>query len=432
MPLRDIVLTAIIVAALPICLARPWIGVLVWSWIGYMNPHRLTWGFANSLPFAQAVAIATIAGLLFTKDRKPLPRVPEVYLLLALWGHFFVSTIVATYPEAAWEQFIKVSKILFMTILTIVLLQDVGRLRALFWVIGLSIGFYGLKGGVWAVMTGGQNQVLGPPGSFIAGNTEIGLALNMVLPVLLLLRREARNPLVRHGLLATFLFSVVGILITYSRGALLALVAVLAVLFLKSRAKLAVLLLVAVAVPLAASTLPDQWFHQMGTIAAYEQERSAMGRLQSWYVSYRIALDHPLFGAGFRPFTSEMYLRYMPDLPPRGADAHSIFFQVLAEHGFVGLGLYVGLIGSCALGLRRLIRRARNDPGSRWAYDAGSVLEACLVAYVVGGTFLSLSYFDLFYGFVAATIILKALVGRKTEPASAPQPVAARPGLVRR
>src|SRR6266571_2165848 len=173
MPIRDIILTAVILGLLPICLTRPWIGVLVWSWVGYMNPHRLTWGFATALPFAMLVAICTLAGLLFTRDKKPIPWVRETYLLAGLWIMFTITTIFAFYPDEAWEQWDKVSKVLLFTFITLKFFQDRTRLRYLFFVIALSIGFYGVKGGIWALFTGGMNRVYGPDSSFLGSNNSI-------------------------------------------------------------------------------------------------------------------------------------------------------------------------------------------------------------------------------------------------------------------
>ena len=62
--MRDIVLTLVIFGLLPFILRRPHIGVLVWTWIGFMNPHRLTWGFAYDMPFAMIVALVTLVSLL--------------------------------------------------------------------------------------------------------------------------------------------------------------------------------------------------------------------------------------------------------------------------------------------------------------------------------------------------------------------------------
>ena len=434
MPIRDISLTIIIFGLLPVCLARPWIGVLVWSWLGYMNPHRLTWVFAYDMPFAQMVALATIGGILFTKDWYPLPRIREVYLLLALWGIFFLSTLFAIEPDAAWDQFNKVSKILLMTFVTLLLFQDPKKLRLLIWVIALSIGFFGLKGGIWALLTSGEFLLHGPEGSFIMGNTALGLALNMVLPFFLFLRREETRPWLRHLLLAMFCFSIIGVLITYSRGAFLGLAVVLALLFLKGRSKLLVLPLLVAGLFLAPLVVPERWFEKMDTIRTYDEDQSAVGRLRAWQVSYRLALDHPVLGGGFEPFSPELYYRYLPDrllvTADIGTGAHSIFFQVLAEHGFTGLALYVGLILSTLLSLRRMIRMSRGDPSRRWIYNLAQMLEVSLFGYLVCGIFLSMSYFDLFYHLVVIVVILKKLdLVQAQEAAQASDLATARPAF---
>jgi probable O-glycosylation ligase (exosortase A-associated) len=407
--LRDLLLATVTFGSLPFCFLRPWIGILVWSWIGYMNPHRLTWGFLYSMPIAQIVALATIAGIPLSKERSALPRTAEVFFLSALWGLFLLSTLFAIYPESAWIQLDKVSKILFMTFLTLILFQDPRKLRILLWVIALSVGFFGLKGGIWAVLSGGQNQVLGPPGSFIEGNTEIGLALIMVLPILLFLSREAPRPWLRYPLHAMCGCSIIAILFTYSRGAFIGLGTILVVFALKSRVKVVALLLLIVVPYVAAPMLPEKWFNRMETIKTYEQDQSAVGRLVAWHVAYQLALDHPLLGAGFRPFTREIFQQYDQPNSKWEVDAHSIFFQILGEHGFTGLALYVGLILSTMMSLRRIIWLSRQDPAMRWMYHCAQMLETALIGYLVAGAFLSMSYFDLFYHLVAITILLKQL-----------------------
>jgi probable O-glycosylation ligase (exosortase A-associated) len=417
--MRDFAVTGIIFGLLPLCLARPWIGVLLWSWIGYMNPHRLAWGFARTMPFASIVAIVTLVGLVFTTERRPLPRTREVYLLLALWALFVITTVFAFNPNAAWAYLDKVSKILLITFVTMILFQDARKLRMLLYVIALSIGFFGLKGGIWALRTGGGNQVLGPPGSFIAGNTEMGLALNMVLPILLFLSRDEPRAWLRRLLRITFVFSIIASLITYSRGALLGLSVVLPLLFLKSRVKFVILplalVLAFVGRPLIQSVMPQHWLERMGTIETYEEDRSALMRLNSWYVSYRIALDHPFLGGGFKPFSEYIYRFYTPDVELNTTqDAHSIYFQVMAEHGFVGLGLYLALILSTLVTLRQVMARTRSDPGQRALYNMAQMLEVSLAGYLVSGAFLSMSYFDLFFHLVAIAAILKVLVSEAT------------------
>jgi probable O-glycosylation ligase (exosortase A-associated) len=343
-----------------------------------------------------------------------------VWILLALWLVFFLSTMFAIYPDDAWRQFSKVSKILLMTLVMLLLLQEDRKIRALIWVIGGSLAFFGIKGGLFAIATGGQYHVLGPPDSFIGGNTEIALALNMAIPLLVFLKRETQQPWVRRFLVLAIVLCPVAIVSTYSRGGFLGLAVVLSVLLLKSRRRVVVTLVVVGGLLIGQALIPEKWFQRMETIQTYEEDASAMGRIHAWNVAYRLASERPLLGAGFRPFTEETYHRFYPDASVVGADAHSIFFQVLGEHGFTGLTLFVALIAATFVRLRSIMRRARRDPDLRWIGNLAQMLEASLLAYVVSGLFLGLSYFDLFYTLVAVTVMLHGLVSR---PAPTAEPV---------
>ena len=410
--MRDFAVTAVILGLLPFSLIHPWIGILTWSWIGYMNPHRLTFGYAYDLPFGAVVMGATLLGLPFTKHRKGLPGSIEVFLLLALWGWFFITTMFAFYPAEAWIHFVKVSKILLGVFLTLVLFQDARRLQLLIWVIAGSIGFFGLKGGLFTLATGAQHSVLGPPDSFLEGNTEMGLALNMCIPLIVYLQRQEQRFWRRRALMAGSILCIIASLSTYSRGALLGLAVVVPMLFLKSRARLILLPLLIIAVTVLPAVMPAGWLNQMETIEGYKEDLSANQRLNSWFVSYELAKDNPVMGGGFRTFSEEIYNMYMPGYRFAGSehDAHSIYFQVLGEHGFTGLALFVGLLASTLVSLRRLVRQTRKNPEQQWICNCAQMVEVGVVGYVVSGTFLSMSYFDLFYHLVAITVLLKVLV----------------------
>lgn len=68
--MRDLLILALVVGGALMALARPWVGVMLWNWISLMNPHRLAWGFAYSMPVALIAGVATLLGLLFTKDKQ--------------------------------------------------------------------------------------------------------------------------------------------------------------------------------------------------------------------------------------------------------------------------------------------------------------------------------------------------------------------------
>ncbi len=67
--MRDIVLACIVFGSLPFILKRPFWGILMLAWLGYMNPHRLTWGFMFDMPVVSIVAVTTLGAMLASKGR---------------------------------------------------------------------------------------------------------------------------------------------------------------------------------------------------------------------------------------------------------------------------------------------------------------------------------------------------------------------------
>lgn len=411
MPLRDLVLTLTIVGLLPVCVVRPWVGILLWSWISYMNPHRLTWGFAYDMPFAMLVGACTLLGVPFARDRKPMLWTRETVLLLLLWGWFTVTTFAAMYPESAWTKWEDTSKTLLMALVAIPFLQDRRRLRLLVLVIGASLGFYGVKGGLFALVTGGKLMVLGPPGSFFEANTEVALVLNMSLPFSFFLAKDESRRWLRMVWRGVFVLTALAVPFTYSRGGFVGLVVVLAVLFVSAKGRV-IMLAVAVAGFLAfTSFAPQAFFDRIETLRNYEEDASANLRFMSWRLGWELAQDRP-FGGGFYAFRHrETYDIYLPEYPKSfGHDAHSIYFNLLGEHGWTGLGLFALLVASTLLSLQGIRRAGIRDPNLAWAGNYAKMVQASIATYLVTGAFLSVAYFDLAYQLFIFVIILKGMV----------------------
>jgi len=412
--MRDIALTAAIFALLPVCFARPWIGVLAWYWFGLMNPHLLTWGFARGLPFAMLIALATLTGALFARDRKSVPWNRELVLVLVLLGYFTFTTFFAWAPQAAWAYLEQLSKILLMTFVATVFIHGKQRVRALMLVIGLSIAFYGIKGAVVTVTTGGANKVQGPEAALIGGNTFLGLALNMVIPVLVSLARDERTKGVRAFLNFSAACCVISSVFTYSRGAVLGLAIVLPLLFFKNPRKAwgtMVFLLVAGLVTIAVA--PEALWKRTETIETYQQDRSAMQRIRSWGVAWNIAKDRPITGAGFNfeyfPDSARWFSYVEPGMEEYGPSthaAHSVYFQVLGQHGFVALGLYLLLLAFTLLSLTRIRKKGLKSGDTMWIATYAEGLRIGVLAWAISGAFLNAAYFDLYFIFVALTAIL--------------------------
>src|SRR5581483_1751578 len=105
---------------------------------------------------------------------------------------------------------------------------------------------------------------------------------------------------------------------------------------------------------------PQAWKERMDPTRPDAVDLSAQERLNSWAFSRALAADYPIAGGGFETFTPELFIRYAP----HGYDIHgphSVYFQLLAEHGFVGLGLYLTLVLSCFITVFQLLRGARRN-----------------------------------------------------------------------
>jgi probable O-glycosylation ligase (exosortase A-associated) len=414
--MRDYLLTLIVFGLVPMALWRPWIGVLAWYWIGLMNPHRLTWDFAYTMQFAAMIAVPTLLGLLLTRDRKPVPSTSEIWLMLILLACFAFTTPFAWAPSHAWPQLEKVAKIVLMTLVTTMLIFGRQRIRLLFLVVALSIGFYGVKGGIFTLRTGGGEMVQGPEGSFMEGNTFIGLALNMVIPVLVALALEEKNRWVRRGLYLMAALSVVASIFTYSRGAWLGLAAIAPFVLMQLPGKRIKVILVALALCGAAAApmiLPERVFTKADTLVNYESDCSANQRLMSWVVHWNIATTYPFTGAGFNfeESTNGRYLEFGTDkyahcFHAESSAAHNIYFQVLGQHGFITFAFWLLLLVVVQVKLTRLRRLARKSEQTAWMATYASGLQIGLVGYLVSGAFLSSAYFDLPWLYYALSVIM--------------------------
>jgi probable O-glycosylation ligase (exosortase A-associated) len=418
--MRDLLVTAIVFGALPFIFKRPWIGILLWSWLAYMNPHRQTWGFAYDFPFAFVTAVVTITAFLFSREKREMVWTRETILLLLFIGWMLFTNFFAFYPELAWAQWDKVWKIQLMVFLTVLLIKERQQLHWLIWIIALSLGYYGVKGGIFTIVHGGVYRVQGPAGTFFGGNNEMALVLVMLIPLIRYLHLQATQRWVRMGLAGAMVLSGVAAIGSQSRGGLVAMAAMALFLWFKSRYKLITTVYIAMAVTIIAAVMPQAWYDRMYTIQEYQHDGSALGRINAWHTAFNVAKDR-VTGGGFEMFQAPTFRQYAPE-PLRVHDVHSIYFEIMGEHGFIGFGMFMLLALFVWLRANQIIRVCKNDPERKWAADLAAMIQVSLVGYGAGGAFLGLAYFDLTYHLMIILVLAAKFSGvlDKT-PQAAPQ-----------
>ncbi len=406
--MRDLLVVMMVIGTVPLILRQAWIGVLVWSWISYMNPHRLTWGFAYDLPFAQIIAIVTFIAIFLNLEKRkwPMSALFGWWCVLILW--FNITTLDAYYPEYAISEWDRTIKIQLISLLTVYLISNKERLHYLLWTIVVSLGFYGVKGGIFSIINGGQYLVFGPQDSFIHDNNALALALIMTLPLMRYLHLTIENKYYRWGMVVSMGLTALSILSSHSRGGFLAAGCMVVYMWFKGRHKVATGLVLLAVLPILLLFMPAEWVERMQSIRDYQADGSAMGRINAWWFAFNFAKDNPITGGGFQVFSPELFLRYAPQ-PEDFHDSHSIYFEMMAEQGFVGLGLFLGLLLLTLRTGKRLQKQTKNIAQLRWVHDLATMVQVSVVGYAVGGAFLGLSYFDLFYHLVAIVVILNGL-----------------------
>lgn len=402
--MRDIGLTLFIFGLLPFVFSRPYIGAYMWAWISMMIPHRLTFGFAFYFPFAQIIAVVTLIALVFTRRRHPIPWHPITVLLVLFVIWMSVTSVFALAPGtevfASWSRVVKIH---LMIIVTMMLLRGRQQIDWLIWIMVLSIGFYGVKGGIWVVVTGGGERVYGPPGGVIAGNNELAVSLVMLLPIMYYLMSTATKRLIRLGLIGAMIAVAFSILGSHSRGAFLALGAMAVFLALKSDRPILMIMLLVTLGAIAFPFMPDHWTDRMESIRTAE-DWSAQSRLHTWHMIWNLALDHPIVGGGFDFNSPDIVDRYSP-VPMLAYSPHSIYFQALGEHGFIGLILYLMLIVYSWFSAGRLAKACKGTEELLWIVKLMPMIQTSLAGFLVGGAFLNLVHFDFPY-YLLALIVL--------------------------
>lgn len=411
--MRDLIIVAICVFGSLVALRKPWIGVLVWTWLSLMNPHRYSWGFAYDAPLAAMSAACTLLGLMATRDRRwPISNAPTAwFVVFMVW--MTISWLAGLSPKDDYEQWNKVMKIDLMILVAIALLASKEQILGFAWVAVGSLALLGAKGGLFTIMTGGSYRVWGPPGSFIGGNNEFALALAITIPLMRFLQLQLQSKWGRHAMTAGMVLCAASALGSHSRGGLLAVSAMGLLMWWRGRNRLVGGIVIACVALLLVAFMPDQWGERMQTIETFEEDRSAMGRIAAWNLAWNASFHYP-FGVGFNAARQELFLAYSDYGLEYGTPvAHSIYFQVLGHHGLGGLAIFLIMWVVTYRWAGWLRVHGAQMPETRWVSDLGAMSQVSLVGYAVGGAFLSLAYFDLPYIVMVLVVVSRAWLEKR-------------------
>ncbi len=391
--MRDLLLSVIVLACCARALVKPQVGVLAWVWFALMRPDILAW-VENARPYSWWLALATLAGSFrFLPEVGILFGNPIVRCLLVLQIPRILSAFTAVVPELAAEPFNAYVKMLIIVLVIPLHIRTLEDFRKLFLTVAVSLGAVGFKFGLYGLLHGGVRYAEGYGGS-LAGNNEVGMAFAMIVPFCWYAREMVKSKWARNGFLVLTLTTVAGLVMTYSRGAALGLLAVFLLIMAHSQRKIGVLLAAVILTFPAVYLAGDSYTERLKTIEAPTQEASANSRVEYWGVALRMAAAYPVLGVGFG---AENQQRLMASYI--GEDdshvIHNTYLQVLVDSGIPALAVFAGLLFGTIIWLGRATKRARKENPELMIYPAG--VQASLVAFAVSGAFGSRDRYDFLY-----------------------------------
>jgi len=419
-----IFVVGIILVGLFFSLQSPFYALLFYLWNAYFRPEAWTYGsFIGSLSLSYTIGVYLVFRTLVSLPDAKLNM--RTALIILFWIQTLVGKVTSQYPDWTPGFFFEFSKVLLISYLIVVLVDDRKKLRITLTVVALSLGLECAKQG-WANLIRAPGAKNDNPIPFLGDNNGVALGTMMLVPLFGALAQVATRKWERFGQrflgIGTFLrgFS------TYSRGGFLAAGVLGLFTFARSEKKLRSLIGVVVIGLMLQSIMPEDFWKRMGTIQVgegEERDESAAGRLHFWRIAVKMAVANPLTGVGLNSF-NRAYLDYNDDARFSGMRAtHSSWFGVLADLGFPGLILLLGNWSVAALSCWQVSRMTRGDPAKRELRLYANALMTSLFVFLVAGSFLSYQYNEMLWHFVGLSTALYLVAVRESATAEAPVPV---------
>ena len=396
--MRDYVVLIFLAGCIYAALKKPWLGVLSLAVFSYLNPHAYAWGFVRSLPVYYVLFLVVAFRTFTAKDKDSIPKDWRITVFILLWIYFAITSTQAYFPDIAWQRFWFVTKIYLPFFFTLVLINTRFKLYCLVVTIAASIAIVAVKGGLFAILHGFSARVYGPPATQFEENNAFAVAMLICIPLLLIWQRETCNSLFKKGILLAIPIIYAASLCSWSRGALITMTVLTLMLILNSKHKFLAIPLVLVGAFFVKDYLPQEWFGRMHTLETYQQDSSAMSRIQAWTDGWNHTLEHPFVGAGFDGWR-EVTQR----------DWHSSYVEMFSEHGFIAFGLWLSLIVGTLISMTTLPNKTFQVEGMEWVANYCFMLRASLICYMVGTAFLGLSYWDLLYHLIFIAVLVKKI-----------------------
>ena len=424
--------------------AAPFVVSLAYIWVDIFQPQSVAPTIAAMMPISMVTALAAIMAYLLA-DRGPPPRLGLLTMLLVAWAAWMtLTTTWAIFPDYAWKKWDWAFKTAaFTTLLPFVFTSRI-RIEAALLVFVCAIMSNVLPFAVKTAITGGgYGQQLGlvpVNGGWGGEGSTLSTYAFATLPlVTYLLHHSLIAPgrgLMRYAYYAAPALAAIATIGTFARAGVIAgfVWAVLA--WWHSRRKIALIFVLLGGVAAILPLMDEAWTARILTIFHARADDSALGRILSWQWTWDFAMRNP-GGGGFDAYRASYAVATRPDgtqFAIHGLASHNIYFEVLGEQGWFGLGIFLSIFAVFFFGMMRVCHRARRREDVAWMRGLASALIQSMLIFMAGAVFSGIAHQPLQYYLLMFAVSLSALMARvgaeeRAGPVTAPQAAASAPHL---
>ena len=436
--MRDIVILVGLIMLIPMVFKRPYIGVLVWTWIAILNPHREAFGFSTALRPNLLIVVVTLLAFIFSNEKKKMPggTLSWTFVVFILWTT--LTSAISPDPTTSFEFYDDfVVKMAIHMVMVMVLINSQHRLTSLVWCFALSLGYHAVKIALVTVKSGfviGRYTGFGPLDTMIDDRNHFAVAMLMLAPILFYLWKHAANKIMRNAALLGMMCCFLSVIGSFSRGGMVTMAAMMGVLWWRTKNKLVTGAVIGIAAMVGIMNVPDAYKDRIGSaFHQFDKAETRFGddaqldesfclRVAAWRVGYDMTLDSPIFGNGLRSIQNvNVATPYLRESACNDAEkykvraAHNIYVEVMSDSGFVGLGLFLSILLGAIWQCSRIRRKTKGNADMLWAFDLAAMLQVSIIGYSIGGGLLSLAYYDGYYIMIMMVVILDRLVKERVD-----------------
>jgi putative inorganic carbon (HCO3(-)) transporter len=398
-------------------------GLLAYSFWSYAYPDKLTWGRLPLKGLGFIIGLVLVVTTIMQRNKvcSDNRKIAAILIFLALC----LCAVFTSGQDLARYQFQYFSKVILVTLIITLLVDDLERFYNYVWGMAIFIGFIAATSGFKGMISGQIGGAAKGLSGVFNDRNFMAVFLCAVIPIVFYLVNIEKKKRLKLFLIFVLVGDVLALILTYSRAGFLGLSAVVVFAFMKSRNKFVIAVSFTIALYFAINfVVPQAYVDRMQTMKKIDSKQedadnSAIGRLIAWRAALNMMEAKPLTGVGFynSQECTKDYAAADPAIKkfPVGIAVHNSLLQVGSEVGVPAFILYISIFFVNYRTLGKVSRKVKLFNLSADIDKYASMLQMAFVGFFVSGFFVNAAFLDISWSLVGLSIALEQIANREIE-----------------